>query len=225
MADAATHWRRINSREGGCPTHEEIGFALAAALGVDGALIDQADRAVDELAGALIAVREVDDPATQLIEVGNVLSEFLLCTEDDHWCGDLSDLLAPQALVNGIGAEVAVVSAALAACMRAGLPFGAVASEQHLYLVHHGLIDPYVLAPRFGWRFVEATDLHEGDIVHLCPHELAKLALGQIAERTELIARPDLKLAVSALRVDVPSDSRARHADQQALAMARARFN
>jgi hypothetical protein len=28
VADAATHWRRINSREGGCPTHEEIGFAL-----------------------------------------------------------------------------------------------------------------------------------------------------------------------------------------------------
>lgn len=224
MGSCNGDWQRLNAR-GECPTHQAIGFALAIALGCDDALIEGAEEQIAELACDLADARLPERPEDELIEVGRVLDEWLLCDEPESWRGDLADLLLPTALATGTGAECAVVSAALAACQRAGLPFGVVASERHLYLVHHGLNQPYVLAPRYRWRFIEAGDLREGDLVHLCPHELAKRSLDEMAARSSQLGRPDLTLAVAGLRVDLPTDDRTRQSDQRELAMARARFN
>lgn len=224
MEESRGNWRHLNARRE-CPTHRELGFAMASALGVDDALLARADSELDAIALSLADARLPGNPEAELMEVGRVLDEWLLCAEPESWRGDLHDLLAPTALIGGSGSECAIVGAALAACARAGLPFGAVASEQHLYLVHHELVRPYVLAPRYGWRFIEATDLREGNLTHLCPHELAKCSLDAMAGRARELGRADLQLSVNELRVDLPTDKRTRHHDQQELAMARARFN
>lgn len=155
-----------------------------------------------------------------------MLDEWLaIDREQSELRADFGDLMLPSVLASGSGHEAVVVAAALAACERAGLRFGVVGSGKHLYLAHNDLTEPYVLAPRFGWRFVDATDLREGQLSWLCPHELAVRALDAMHERATVCGLVDVALKVSELRVDMPMDSGTQQTHQTELAMARARFN
>jgi hypothetical protein len=199
---------------------------MASELGCSSQALEVAESKLDAIALTLADARLPGQPDAELIETGRVLDEWLTSDEQtDHLRGDFADLLLPSVLAEGHGDESVVVAAALAACDRAGLRFGVVASDKHLYLVHHDLTQPYVLAPRFGWRFVEATDLSEGDLRWLCPHELAMRALDAIHARASICNRVDIRLTASKLRADMPMDARTHDAHQTELAMARARFN
>lgn len=201
-------------------------WEIASEFGCTCDELDAAEQKLDAIALALVDARLPGHPDAELIETGRVLDEWLTSDEQTSQVrGDFADLLLPSVLAQGHGDESTVVAAALAACDRAGLRFGVVASDKHLYLVHHDLTQPYVLAPRFGWRFVEATDLSEGDLRWLCPHELAMRSLDAIHDRASTCSRVDIRLKASTLRADMPMDARSHQAHQTELAMARARFN
>jgi hypothetical protein len=214
----------VNARRA-CPTVREVGFALARELGTAPEVLAAADVRLDAIAHALGDARLPGAPELELLETGRVLDEWLAPESDAAPRVDLTEALLPDVLVGAVGDEPALVMAALAACDRAGLPFGAVASRKHIYLAHRELAQPYLLAPRLNWRFIEATDLREGKLTWLCPHELAKVALDQALERASEIGRLDLQLRVSEMRVDLPLDHTTLHDAQNELAMARARFN
>ncbi|MGH2958805.1 MAG: hypothetical protein ACRDKE_04325 [Solirubrobacterales bacterium] len=224
MSDRSDQWRQVNARRA-CPTHHEVGLALAASFDGDAEVAIAAEQKLQAIARDLADARLPGDPAAELIETGRVLDEWLTCDSTETLRSDFGDLLMPHALVAGAGHELALTAAALAACADAGLPFGAVASSAHIYLAHQELSEPYILAPRFGWRFIEATDLREGQLKWLCPHELSGLALDRMNARAATLGRVDLQLRVSQLRVDLPMDQNSCHDAQNDLAMARARFN
>lgn len=224
MGDRSEHWRQVNSRRA-CPTHHEVGLALAASFDGNEAIASAAEQKLQSIARDLADARLPGDPAAELVETGRVLNDWLACDSNESLRSDFGDLLMPHVLVSGAGHELALAAAALAACADAGLPFGAVASSSHVYLAHEDLSQPYVLAPRFGWRFLEATDLREGELKWLCPHELSGLALEQMNLRAATLGRIDLQLRISELRIDLPMDQNSCHEAQNELAMARARFN
>lgn len=224
MSDRSEQWRQVNAARA-CPTHHEVGLALAALFDGDAGTRSAAERKLGAIAGDLADARLPGDPAAELIETGRVLNDWLDCDSEQSLRSDFADLLLPHAVVAGVGHELAVTAAALAACADAGLPFGAIASNSHVYLAHEELTVPYVLAPRYGWRFLEATDLREGKLKWICPHELSGLALDQMNARAETLGRVDLQLRISELRIDLPMDRNSCHAAQNELAMARARFN
>jgi hypothetical protein len=224
MSDRSEQWRRVNARRA-CPTHLEVGLALAASFDGDADVAVAAEHKLQEISRDLADARLPGDPAAELFETGRILDEWLTCETDASLRSDFGDLLMPHALVAGSGHELALVAAALAACAEAGLAFGAVASSSHIYLAHQELQAPYLLAPRLGWRFLDAMDLREGELKWLCPHELSGLALDQMNSRAGTLGRVDLQLRVSELRVDLPMDLKSCHTAQNELAMARARFN
>jgi hypothetical protein len=224
MGDRSEHWRQVNSRRA-CPTHHEVGLALAASFDGDAGIVSAAERKLRSIARDLVDARLPEDPSAELIETGRVLNDWLACDHDQTLRSDFGDLLMPHAVAAGAGHELAVTAAALAACADAGLPFGVIASNSHVYLAHEELNAPYVLAPRYGWRFLEATDLREGPLKWICPHELSGLALDQMRTRAATLGRVDLQLRVSELRIDLPMDKNSCRDAQTELAMARARFN
>lgn len=224
MGERSEQWRQVNSRRA-CPTHHEVGLALASSLDRDAGLEVVAEQKLDAIAEALLDARLPGDPGAELIETGRILDEWLRCDSGESLRSDFADLLMPHAVVAGAGHELALTAAALTACSRAGLRFGVIASDKHVYLAHEELRHPYVLAPRYGWRFLEATDLREGNLSWLCPHELSKLSLDCMLSRAATLGRVDLQLRISELCVDLPMDVNTCHDAQNELAMARARFN
>jgi hypothetical protein len=217
-------WKKLNSRHH-CPTHRQVGFAMASELGSSLPQADLAGRKLDAIALDLADARLPGNPEAELIETGRVLDEWLTAENDEVVRADFDDLLLTNVIAEGRGRESAVVAAALAACDHAGLNFGVVASDKHLYLAHMDLEEPYVLAPRFGWRFVEATDLHEGTMKWLCPHELAMQSLDAIYTRAHTLNLVNVQLKVSELRVDMPMDRHTQESHETELKMAQARFN
>lgn len=217
-------WKKLNSRLH-CPTHRQVGFAMASELGCAAPQVDLAERKLDAIAGALADARLPGNAEAELLETGRVLDEWLNAENDEVVRADFDDLILPNVIAQGRGRESAVVAAALAACDRAGLNFGVVGSEKHLYLAHMDLEAPYVLAPRFGWRFVEATDLREGRMTWLCPHELAVMSLDAIYGRAHALNLVNVQLKASELRVDMPMDEHTQQSHETELRMAQARFN
>lgn len=224
MSHRSEQWRRVNARRA-CPTHHEVGLALAASFDDDAGVASASRRKLQSIARDLADARLPGDPSAELIETGRVLNDWLTCDSDETLRSDIGDLLMPHAVLAGAGHELALTAAALAACAEAGLPFAAIASNSHVYLAHEELTVPYVLAPRYGWRFLEATDLREGPLKWICPHELSGLALDRMNSRAATLGRIDLQLRISELRIDLPMDKNSCHAAQNELAMARARFN
>lgn len=199
---------------------------MARELGLHSRALANAELRVDAISLALADARLPGDAEAELIETGRVLDEWLeVDAPSSELRADFGDLLLPAVLTAGSGHEAVVAAAALAACERAGLSFGVIASRRHLYLAHTALAEPYVLAPRFGWRFVEATDLREGALTWLCPHELAARALDAMYERATICGLVDVALKAGELRVEMPMDNSTQQAHRTELAMARARFN
>lgn len=199
---------------------------MARELGLEAHAFANAEARIDAIALTLADARLPGNAEAELMGTGRVLDEWLsIAADSTELRADLGDLLLPSVLTDGKGHEAVVVAAALAACERAGLRFGVVGSGKHLYLAHSELTEPYVLAPRFGWRFVDATDLREGQLSWLCPHELAVRALDAMLERATTCGLVDVALKVSELRVDMPMDSGTQQTHRTELAMAQARFN
>lgn len=223
MAGEPTNWRGVNRRRA-CPTMREIGFAIAEELDSTPEVMAAAEQRLDAIAFALADAKIVGAPQQELVETGRVLDEWLAPEEPDAPRVDLSEALLPDVVMSAVGDEPALVMAALAACDRAGISVGAIASRSHVYLAHRELAESFVLAPHLNWRFLEVADLPD-ETVWLGPHELAKIALDAMLDRAGDIGRPDLQLRISEMRVDMPLDASTRHEMQTELAMARARFN
>jgi hypothetical protein len=194
-------------------------IALALAAEFTPVRATRADAALDELAAALLAARDLP-PAAQLCAIADLGRAHL---EPVELRSAIDDLLVDRVAVDGAGHPLLLAVVAAEAGLRAGLAVGVAAGPGGVYVAHcHGR-DPLLADPASG--AVRDADRLRQPVTWQCAHQVAARILNRIGERAERVGNVAWALRAAQLRLALPFDGAARERLEADLRRMSARLN